>query len=175
MGLSPPYFASGSRAKSGKNCKGLHCTRSKCQQVRHYSKAMNGCVAEAFPVFDELEKRGESWNVYQMMLKLSSGTVGKIMLGKDFGHFTSVDAPLHKLVLAMAEILSINKKIASRGQWYAHLPFGDPVRLHNLQHFMHEQIEDSIRTAKASGTEDLPLQDAALKAANVIGKSLTLC
>ncbi|KAI5359418.1 putative cytochrome P450 [Septoria linicola] len=85
-----------------------------------------------------------------------------------FEHFSSVDAPLHMMVLAMAEVLSINKKISSRGEWYSHLPFGDPARLKNLQKYMAEFIEQSIRDAKSSGTEDLPLQDAALRASNVI-------
>lgn len=138
--------------------------------VRHYAPQMNACANEAFPVFDELEQRNESWNVYQYMLKLSSGTVGKIMLGKDLQHFTSVDAPLHQMVLAIAESLSINKKIASRGEWYSHLPFGDPARLKNLQKVMADQIQEAINEAKSNGTEDLPLQDAALKAANVVGQ-----
>lgn len=130
------------------------------------------CCNEAFPVFDELETSNEAWNVYQFMLKLSSGAIGKIMLGQDFGHFASVDAPIHKMPLAMAETLSINKKIASRGEWYSHLPFGDPVRLKNLQKYMSEFIDQSIRDAKSSGTENLPLQDAALKVSIVIGKHL---
>lgn len=139
--------------------------------VRHYAPIMNSCCEESYPVFDELEKSEQPWNGYQYMLKLSSGTVGKIMMGKDFGHFESRDAPLNRFVLAMAEHLAINKKIASRGEWYAHLPFGDPVRLKNLHALMVREIEDAIKTAKNNGTEDLPLQDAALKAANVIGKS----
>ncbi|KAK9243592.1 cytochrome P450 [Lipomyces tetrasporus] len=136
--------------------------------VRHYASQMNRCCEEAFPVFDELEKRNKAWNAYQYMLKLSSGTVGKIMLGKDLQHFTSVDAPLSRIVLAIAEVLAINKKIASRGEWYSHLPFGDPKRLKNLQQFMADQIQEAINEAKSNGTEDLELQDAALKAANVV-------
>ncbi|KAI0204142.1 cytochrome P450 [Astrocystis sublimbata] len=136
--------------------------------VRHYAPTMNGCCDEAYPVLDELERRNEAWNVYQMMLKLSSGTVGKIMLGKDFQHFTSVEAPLHRIVLAMAEMLSVNKKIQSHGEWYSHLPFGDPAKIKHLQAFMRSQIEEAIRDSKANGTENLPLQDAALKASNVI-------
>lgn len=138
--------------------------------VRHYAPIMNKCVEEAFPIFDELEEQAQAWNTYQYMLKLSSGTVGKIMLGKDFGHFESIDAPLHKLVLAMAEMLAINKKIATRGQWYSYLPFGDPKRLKNLQAYYHDEIDAAIKASKSTGTEDLPLQDAALKAANVIGR-----
>jgi cytochrome P450 len=140
--------------------------------VRHYAPEMNATCNEAWSVFDQLEESNEAWNVYQYMLKLSSGAIGKIMLGQDFGHFSSVDAPLHKMVLAMAEVLSINKKIASRGEWYSYLPFGDPARLKNLQKYMAGFIDESIRNAKTSGTEDLPLQDAALKASNVIGKAI---
>ncbi|KAK9352947.1 cytochrome P450 [Lipomyces doorenjongii] len=136
--------------------------------VRHYASQMNSCCEEAFPIFDELEKRNKAWNAYQYMLKLSSGTVGKIMLGKDLQHFTSVDAPLSRIVLAIAEVLAINKKISSRGEWYSHLPFGDPKRLKNLQQFMADQIQEAINEAKSNGTEDLELQDAALKAANVV-------
>lgn len=137
--------------------------------VRHYAPQMNSCCEESFPVFDEMEKADQAWNVYQYMLKLSSGTVGKIMLGKDLKHFTSVDAPLDRIVLAIAEVLAINKKIASRGEWYSHLPFGDPLRLKNLQQFMTDQIQEAINEANSSGTEDLQLQEAALKAANVVG------
>ncbi|GAB7339728.1 hypothetical protein MBLNU457_6294t1 [Dothideomycetes sp. NU457] len=136
--------------------------------VRHYAPQMNSCCEESYPVFDDLEDKGEAWNVYQYMLKLSSGTVGKIIMGKDLHHFTSTDAPLHKIVLAIAESLAINKKIASRGEWYSHLPFGDPARLKNLQKYMADEIQAAIKDAKSNGTEDIPLQDAALKAANVI-------
>jgi hypothetical protein len=104
------------------------------------------------------------------MIKLSSSTVGRIMLGKEFHHFTSIDQPLHKIPLAIAEALALNKKIASRGEWYHHLPFGDPKRLKDIQQYMEQQIEESITEAKRNGAEDLPLQDAALKAANVIGE-----
>jgi hypothetical protein len=123
----------------------------------------------SFPVFDELSERGEAWNAYQYMLKLSSAAVGKIILGQDFHHFESVDSSLHRLPLAMAELLVINKKIASMGEWYSHLPFGDPKKLRDLQKEIGETIVKSMEESKASGTEDLPLQDAALKAADVIG------
>lgn len=103
------------------------------------------------------------------MLKLSSAAVGKIVLGQDFRHFESVDSSLHRLPLAMAELLVINKKIASMGEWYSHLPFGDPKKLRDLQQEIGSTIVKSMEEAKASGTEDLPLQDAALKAADVVG------
>ncbi|KAI4833673.1 putative cytochrome P450 monooxygenase [Aureobasidium sp. EXF-8845] len=102
------------------------------------------------------------------MLKLSSATVGKIVLGIDFEHFTSIDAPLHRMPLAIAQSLALNKKITSMGEWYSHLPFGDPKRLKDLQAFMAGEIGKVIAESKGSGTEDLPLQDAALKAANLV-------
>lgn len=91
------------------------------------------CIKDSFPVFDELDSRQEPWNVFDYMLKLSSGTVGKIMLGQDFKHFTSVDTPLHKMVLAIAQILVLNKKIATYGKVYAKLPFGDPKKFVDLK------------------------------------------
>lgn len=106
------------------------------------------------------------------MLKLSSAAVGKIVLGQDFHHFESVDSSLHRLPLALAELLVINKKISTMGQWYSHLPFGDPKKLRDLQHEIASTIMKSMEQAKAAGTEDLPLQEAALKAADVIGKAL---
>lgn len=138
--------------------------------VRHYAPQMNKCLDESLPIFDELEKRNEAWNAYQFMLKLSAGTVGKIMLGMDFEHFSSVDAPLHRMVLAIAENLALNKKIASRGEWYSHLPFGDPVRLKQLKQELFDAIQKVIDNTKSDQTEDLELQNAALQAANVIGE-----
>lgn len=130
---------------------------------------MNDELRVSLPVFDELESGDSAWNVYQYMLKLSSATVGKIVLGIDFEHFTSVDAPLHRMPLAIAQTLALNKKITSMGEWYSHLPFGDPKRLKDLQAFMATEIGKVIAESKGSGTEDLPLQDAALKAANLVG------
>jgi cytochrome P450 len=131
---------------------------------------MNEELRLSLPVFDELERRDESWNVYQYMLKLSSATVGKIMLGADFNHFTDVDAHLHRLPLAIAQTLALNKKISSMGEWYSHMPFGDPKRLKDLQKYMFSEISKTIEESKKSGIEDLPLQDAALKAANIVGR-----
>ena len=108
------------------------------------------------------------------MLKLSSAAVGKIVLGQDFHHFENADSSLHRLPLAMAEVLAINKKISTMGQWYSHLPFGDPKKLRDLQQVIAGTIVQSMEEAKAAGSEDLPLQEAALKAADVIGKALDM-
>lgn len=77
---------------------------------------MNQTIDGAWPVFDELEQSHEAWNVYQYMLKLGSQAIGKLVLDMDFGHFEGVDAPLHGMVMAMAEVLAINKKVSSRGK-----------------------------------------------------------
>lgn len=137
--------------------------------VRHYAPTMQLTVEDAFAVFDELDSRGEAWNVYPYMLKLGAQAVGKLVLGIDFQHFTSVDAPLHELVSLIAETLSINKKISSRGTWYAALPFGDPKRLNVMRARIDQYIDESIQNAKSGGVEDLELQEASIKAENMIG------
>jgi hypothetical protein len=101
------------------------------------------------------------------MLKLSSAAVGKIVLGQDFHHFDSLDAPMHRLPMAIAESLVLNKKVSTMGEWYSHLPFGDPKKLRDLGQEIADTIITSMKEAKGSGTEDLPLQEAALKAADV--------
>jgi len=136
--------------------------------VRHYAPTMNACLDEALPIWDELEENGSAWNAYQYMLKVSSGTVTKIMLGKDVHHFKAIDTPIDDLVSAIAESLVLSKKLSSHGAWYGQLPFGDPKRARDLQKEITNQIQNSIDNAKSNGTEDLPMQDAALKAANVI-------
>lgn len=136
--------------------------------VRHYAPSMQKTVEQAFTVFDELDRSDEAWNVYQYMLKLGSQAVGKLVLGMDFQHFDSVDAPHHEMVLGIAQYLQLNKRVASMGSWYAALPFGDPKKLRSTKARVDELLAESI--AKASkGQEDLELQDAALKAENVVG------
>jgi cytochrome P450 len=136
--------------------------------VRHYAPTMQASVEDAFKVFDELDQEGEAFNVYQYMLKLGSQAVGKLILGMDFEHFTSVDAPLHEMVLQIAHTLELNKKVASMGAWYAKLPFGDPAKLRQSRGRIDELMQESIARAAKGGTEDLELQDAALKAENVV-------
>lgn len=135
--------------------------------VRHYAPTMNKTVEDSFKVFDELADRDEAWNVYSYMLKLGSQAVGKLILGMDFNHFSSVDAHPHEMVIRMAESLELNKKITSMGSWYAHLPFGDPRKLHNAKERMREMIDEVVQGA-SRGVEDLDLQEAALKAENMV-------
>ncbi|KAI0129937.1 cytochrome P450 monooxygenase [Xylariales sp. AK1849] len=118
--------------------------------VRHYAPTME-----------------EAWNVYPYMLKLGAQAVGKLVLGLDFKHFTAVDAPLHEMVLRIAQTLALNKKITSMGSWYAMLPFGDPKRLRDGRQRIVEMVNESIEKA-SKGVEDLELQEAALKSDNMV-------
>ncbi|KAI9816917.1 MAG: hypothetical protein M1827_001562 [Pycnora praestabilis] len=135
--------------------------------VRHYTPLMQKAVRGSFPVFDELDARGEAWNVYQYMLKLGSQTIGEFALNMDLHHFDSPDAPLHPLVTGVATWLSLNKKITSRGAWYSHIPFGDSQRLKNTRESLNVMIQEAIDNISV-GTGDLPLQDAALTASCLV-------
>ncbi|KAF4591844.1 monooxygenase [Ophiocordyceps camponoti-floridani] len=135
--------------------------------VRHYAPAMQKCVESSFNVFDELDKRDEAWNVYPYMLKLGSQTIGKLVLGMDFNHFADPDSPLDELVRLIAESLALNKKIASVGSWYQHMPFGDPKKLRQTWARLNDLITQAVERA-SKGEENLELQDAALKSENVI-------
>ncbi|KAL4790307.1 cytochrome P450 [Aspergillus venezuelensis] len=136
--------------------------------VRHYAPTMQKTVEDAYKVFDKLDEEGEAWNVYQYMLKLGSQAVGKLTLGIDFEHFGEVDSPIHEMVHLIAEMLSLNKKVTSMGDWYAMLPFGDPKRLKDCRKRIEGMVTESIDNAAKGGVEDLPLQDAALKASNMV-------
>lgn len=138
--------------------------------VRHYAPTMQKTVEDACTIFDQLDAQGEAWNVYQCMLKLGSQAVGKLTLGLDFEHFSSADAPIHEMVHLIAEVLSLNKKVTSKGDWYASLPFGDPKRLRDTKARIEQLVEESVQKAQRGGVEDLPLQDAALRAANMVGE-----
>ncbi|KAF4164747.1 hypothetical protein CNMCM6936_008800 [Aspergillus lentulus] len=136
--------------------------------VRHYAPTMQKTVEDACTIFDQLDAQGEAWNVYQYMLKLGSQAVGKLTLGLDFEHFSSADAPIHEMVHLIAEVLSLNKKVTSKGDWYASLPFGDPKRLKDTKARIEQLVQESVQKAQRGGVEDLPLQDAALRATNMV-------
>jgi cytochrome P450 len=137
--------------------------------VRHYAPTMQATVEDAFRVFDELDEKEESWNVYPYMLKLGSQAVGKLVLGMDFKHFTAPDAPLHEMVMRIAQSLALNKKVTSMGSWYAKMPFGAPQQLRNARGRIIEMVNESIENA-SKGVENLELQEAALKAENMVGE-----
>lgn len=136
--------------------------------VRHYAPKMQKTIEEAYKVFDSLDETGQSWNVYMYMLKLGSQAVAELMLGMDLKHFSKVDAPINEVVMLIAETLHLNKKVTSWGSWYASLPFGDPKLLKTKKARMEVLIEECIKQAASGGVEDLPLQEAALKAANMV-------
>jgi cytochrome P450 len=136
--------------------------------VRHYAPKMQKTIEEAYKVFDSLDETGQSWNVYMYMLKLGSQAVAELMLGMDLGHFSKVDAPIHEVVMLIAETLHLNKKVTSYGSWYASLPFGDPKLLKTKKARMEVLVEECIAQAASGGVEDLPLQEAALSAANMV-------
>ena len=138
--------------------------------VRHYIPDIQKTVEDSFQslqIFDELDEREESWNVYPYMLKLGSQAVGKLVLGMDFEHFTSVDARPHEMVRLTADLLELTKKITSVGSWYAKLPFGDPRKLRDVRARIEELMTEAINKA-TRGSEDLDFQEAALKAENLI-------
>ncbi|KAJ5458274.1 hypothetical protein N7475_009662 [Penicillium sp. IBT 31633x] len=136
--------------------------------VRHYAPTMQKTVEDSFKVFDTFDEQGEAWNVYQYMLKLGSQAVGKLTLGIDFQHFESSESRMHEMVELIAELLSLNKKVTSKGDWYANLPFGDPQRLKTVKARIVSMVDESIQKAARGGFEDLPLQDAALTATNMV-------
>jgi cytochrome P450 len=137
--------------------------------VRHYTGLMQSCVRKSLPIFDELDACDESWNVYQYMVKLASETIGSFSLGKAFGHFESVDSELHPIVTNIATLLSLNKKITARGEWYRHLPFGDPARLRHVQHTVYSMLQEAVDDVAASSTsKDAPMAEAALSASCVV-------
>ena len=138
--------------------------------VRHYTPLMQECARGSFKVFDELDARGEAWNVYQFMVKLASQTIGKFALGLDFGHFKSVDAPLHPLVTDIVKLLALNKKVTSRGEWYKNLPFGDGARLREVQKSTYNGLQAAVDNATESRIKGMNagLNEAAVKAAYVV-------
>jgi hypothetical protein len=133
---------------------------------------METTVKDSFKVFDQLDEQGEAWNVYQYMLKLASQAVFKFSLGYDAHHFDNPDSPLNELVILIAVSLSLNKKITSRGSWYASLsavPFTTANALKNVTSRITTIINAAIDQAPKGDTdEDLPLQTAALGASCVV-------
>jgi cytochrome P450 len=139
--------------------------------VRHYTSEMQDVAKYSFKVFDELDSRGESWNVYQYMLKLASQTIGKFALGQDFKQFESVDTPPHPIPTNIAKLLSLNKKVTARGAWYNYLPFGDPAELRRVRTTIYHLLQEAIDEVKASGMAKeraMPLNEAALEASCVV-------
>ncbi|QSZ35283.1 hypothetical protein DSL72_008152 [Monilinia vaccinii-corymbosi] len=136
--------------------------------VRHYTPQMQNTAEQAFKVFDELDEKDEAWNVYQYMFKVGSTAIGKLALGMELHHFDSIDAPLHPFVRASGQSLELNKKVSTMGSWYSHLPWGAPKQFRDLKAQVQGLLEEAISNVKSNGTEDLPIQDAALKASCIM-------
>jgi hypothetical protein len=79
-----------------------------------------------------------------------------------------VDAPLHPIVMNLANLLSLNKKITARGEWYRHLPFGDPARLKTVQKSIYSLVQEQIDRVKGSGIAGMPMNEAAINASCVV-------
>ena len=86
------------------------------------------------------------------------------MLLEDSGHFKSIDAPLHRIITGIGENLVLNKKVTARGEWYSHLPFGDPKKLRELKKETAGMTYEAAAKCVSGGIEDLPMEDAALNA-----------
>ena len=140
--------------------------------VRHYTPSIQKTVESSYPVFDELDKRGEAWNVPTYMLKVVSTAIGKLVLNQEFSTFDDVDAPQPRIVTALEELLSMNRRVGARGQWYSHLPFGEPKRLKELNLEARKMVEEAVNTCNDLGVEDLPMAEAALKASSVVDYAL---
>jgi hypothetical protein len=138
--------------------------------VRHYAPTMQRTIEKAYDVFDHFDEQGEAWNVYPYMLKLGAEAVAKLTLGVELNHFESPQAPLHEMVILIAQMLSLNKKVTSKGNWYASLPFGDPKALKVKKARLGEIVEECVQKAESGGVADLPLQDAAVQASNMVGR-----
>ncbi|KAG9692636.1 cytochrome P450, partial [Aureobasidium melanogenum] len=100
----------------------------------------------------------------ELSFKMGSTAIGKLALGIDLHHFDSVDAPLHELVVKVGKNLELNKKVSTRGDWYSHLPFGEPKELRDTKARLNQLMQEAIEKAKNEGAEDLPISEAALKA-----------
>lgn len=140
--------------------------------VRHYTPMMQASVQSTYKVFDQLDEEDKAWNVYQYMLKLASQTVFKFALGYEAHHFDSPDSHLNELVVLIAQSLSLNKKVTSRGSWYAKLgsiPYTTANELKNVSTRLWTILNEAIEKAPKGDTEDdLELNSAALGASCVV-------
>ncbi|RMZ80487.1 hypothetical protein DV737_g3016, partial [Chaetothyriales sp. CBS 132003] len=132
--------------------------------VRHYAPLMQESVQSSFPVFDALDKAGLAINVYQFMVKLSGQLLCKFVLGHDPHHFDAPNSPLHPIMLILGQLLELNKAVQTRGDWYGKMPFGAPRALQHARLEIASIVDDLIEVCPRNGNEDLPMDQAALKA-----------
>jgi len=100
---------------------------------------------------------------------MGSTAIGKLALDMDLHHFDSLDAPLHDLVRTVGENLELNKKVSTMGDWYSHMPWGAPKQLKENKAHVKELVDAAVANiVKTRGTEELPIEDAALKASCIV-------
>ncbi|KAE8327964.1 cytochrome P450 [Aspergillus sergii] len=78
---------------------------------------------------------------------------------------------VHDLVTSIQKTLQLKKKVASKGDWYAKVPFGDPKELDRTQKRVVQLLNDAFDSCPKSGDEDLPINEAgrmALVAPNML-------
>lgn len=68
----------------------------------------------------------------------------------------------------IANLLSLNKKITARGEWYRHLPFGDPARLKTVQKTIYTLLQKQVSRVKGSGIARMPTNEAAINVPYVV-------
>ena len=98
------------------------------------------------------------------MLKLASQTVARFSFGLGLHHFDSVASPMHEMVQLIAQILTLNKRISSRGELSRKLPFGDPKELGYTRANIYSILRVATNKAIRPGATDLQLHEAALEA-----------
>lgn len=93
--------------------------------VKHYTPVIQKSVDASFNVLDQIDARGEAFNVHQFTAKLTSQVICQLVLGVDLHHFESIDTLLHKLIQLIQQYLTLNRRVQSKGTWYQYLPFGE--------------------------------------------------
>ncbi|ATY65882.1 Cytochrome P450 [Cordyceps militaris] len=131
--------------------------------VRQYAGNMQQAIEESFSVFDELDRQGKAFHVYQYMFKLAGQIIYRIVLGLDVGHFNNIDTPVHEIIHLLGEYMSLMKKTSLSPQWYKYLPFGNHKRLAEVKRRAWALVDAAIDNAEpGSDGKDAPIQTAAL-------------
>lgn len=92
--------------------------------VRHYTPLLQKAVEKSFNVLDEVDTRGEAFNVYRFTAKLASQIICQLVLGIDLHHFDAPEAPLHRVIVLLNQYLTLNRRVQTKGAWYSYIPFG---------------------------------------------------
>ncbi|KAI1476707.1 putative cytochrome P450 [Daldinia eschscholtzii] len=131
---------------------------------RRYADNIQQTVEGSFDVFDEIDRQGMTFPVYEYMVKMASQMVYRICLGSDIGHFTSVNAPLHEIIHKFGEYTVLLKRTSISPSWHKYLPYGKHRRLSKVKKQILALIGEAIDNAETGGKgEDLPMREAALQ------------